>query len=558
MSKKQKLEQLPHFSSKFYPKEISAVKAKLKYSQDENKPFIVLENTINETKEARDKISVGKNVAHWFLRDFRIKDNCGLSAANEIARKHNAGMIGFWVFCKEWHDAHEDSPFKLYYWRLALEEVHKNLAKLNIPVVTIEVEKRADILPTAMEFLKKHNVSHVFQNVEYEVDELRLATEATKLLLDEGIAFQACHDSCVVKPFELSTKTSGKQFGVFTPWYKVWVEYVNNNIITKGDFTYATPKKIEQKVEIENDGSLPEVEADEERFHKYHKSVGEAAAREDLKKYIQSDKIKVYDEQRDSLDNDVTSHLSKHTTAGTISTRTILRELVKAEKLGAANEGETTGVSEWVRQVSWRDFYRHVLCNWPHISMYKPYHLEYSELDWEYNAEHFKAWKEGRTGFPIVDASMRKLNEEHQLNNRARLILASFLAKNLLLDWREGERYFMSKLVDGDFGSNNGGWGFAASTGVDPQPYFRIFNPYSQSARFDPEGKFIKKWVPELRDFDLKGVHNPYEADPELAEKVGYPKPVVDYKMSRERALERFKVAMQEGKEYLRNVETKN
>ncbi|GEQ69509.1 hypothetical protein JCM33374_g3181 [Metschnikowia sp. JCM 33374] len=149
------------------------------------------------------------------------------------------------------------------------------------------------------------------------------------------------------------------------------------------------------------------------------------------------------------------------------------------------------------------------MCNWPYVSMHKPFHLELSDIEWEYNNQHFVSWCEGKTGFPIVDACMRCLNESSYLNNRGRLIVASFLAKDLLLDWRNGERYFMSRLADGDFSSNNGGWRVSASTGVDPQPYFRILNPWTQSQRFDPIGAFIKKWIPELRDVEGKAIHNP-------------------------------------------------
>lgn len=174
--------------------------------------------------------------------------------------------------------------------------------------------------------------------------------------------------------------------------------------------------------------------------------------------------------------------------------------------------------------------------------MHKPWKYEYTNIEWEYNQEHFEAWCKGQTGFPIVDAAMRQLNHMGYMHNRCRMIVASFLAKDLLLDWRMGERYFMEHLIDGDFASNNGGWGFSASTGVDPQPYFRIFNPLLQSEKFDEQGEYIRKWIPELRDVKGKAIHDPYgRGEGKLAEKTGYPKPIVDHKACKERALKRYK-----------------
>ena len=174
--------------------------------------------------------------------------------------------------------------------------------------------------------------------------------------------------------------------------------------------------------------------------------------------------------------------------------------------------------------------------------MSKPFKPEYTNIEWEYNDEHFAAWCEGRTGYPIVDAAMRQLAHMAYMHNRCRMVVASFLAKDLLLDWRLGERFFMEHLIDGDFASNNGGWGFSSSSGVDPQPYFRIFNPLLQSEKFDPEGEYIRKWVPELRVVKGKAIHDPYGR---LGEKefdaLRYPRPIVEHKFARERALARYK-----------------
>lgn len=178
--------------------------------------------------------------------------------------------------------------------------------------------------------------------------------------------------------------------------------------------------------------------------------------------------------------------------------------------------------------------------------MNKCFKPEHTNIEWEYDSEQFEAWCQGKTGFPIVDAAMRQMNHDAWMHNRTRMVVSSFLSKDLMIDWRRGERYFMENLIDGDFASNHGGWGFGSSTGVDPQPYFRIFNPLRQSERFDPDGEYIRQWVPELRDIEGKAIHEPYNrgAGP-IAQKNDYPRPIVDHAASRDRALERYKKALQ-------------
>lgn len=174
--------------------------------------------------------------------------------------------------------------------------------------------------------------------------------------------------------------------------------------------------------------------------------------------------------------------------------------------------------------------------------MNKPFKPEYSNITWSYNIEHFDAWRTGRTGYPIVDAAMRQVQHMGWMHNRLRMVVASFLCKDLLLDWRMGERFFMENLIDGDFASNNGGWGFSASVGVDPQPYFRVFNPILQSEKFDPEGEFIRKYLPELRGITGKAIHNPYgRGAGALAKKAGYPQMIVEHKASRQKAIDMYK-----------------
>jgi len=225
--------------------------------------------------------------------------------------------------------------------------------------------------------------------------------------------------------------------------------------------------------------------------------------------------------------------------------------LLKADKVDG---GRTSGIGRWVQELAWRDFYTCVLVGFPRISMGRPFLEKFSAVVWEdhqvpadstrtsgegeADSEMLKKWKEGKTGVPIVDATMRCLKEMGWVHNRMRMITAMFLTKDLMIDWRVGERYFMEQLIDGDLASNNGGWQWSASTGVDPCPYFRIFNPYTQSQKADPTGDFIRHWVPELSKLRGPDLHNPSAS---TADKLGYPQPIVNHAESRERALRRYK-----------------
>lgn len=556
MTKKQKMHKLPPFQSALYPKEIDTIKTAQIYAKDENKPFYILLGEVMKTAAKREKVQPRKAVAHWLVRDFRSKDNYGLSEAYAMSSAHDLPLVCFWVNCPEQREAHCDSAFKHYYRMLSLGKLKEKFESLNISLVTVEAPKRKDIIPLIMSFLKKYDISHLYSNLEYEVDELRIAIGLLDATCKEDIAYFPCHDSCIVQPGKLKTKSLGTQYSVFTPWYRAWVSYVNDMRAQKKTLVYLNPQKVKALLQLDEKAHFPEGDVDKKRFHKYYKLIGEDGADEALRRYIMSTKINNYDKTRDSLDDDTVSHFSVHISSGTISTRTIIEELFAANKLSMANKADASGILEWVRQVSWRDFYKHIMCHWPYICMRKPFHLELSHIQWEYDRHIFLSWCEGRTGFPIVDACMRSLREVGYMNNRGRLIVASFFAKDLLIDWRYGEHYFMLILVDGDFASNNGGWGFAASTGVDPLPYFRIFNPWTQSKRFDPQGKFIRRWVEELRGVESKHIHDPYlyPESAAIAEKNNYPRAIVDHKKCRERALERYKTAMAEGKKLLEGV----
>ena len=233
-----------------------------------------------------------------------------------------------------------------------------------------------------------------------------------------------------------------------------------------------------------------------------------------------------------------TSFLSPYIRFGLLSLRQIYWSAREAYDQTSSNEKKDS-VKTFMDEIIWHEFYTHILYHFPHVKDGN-FYGKYDDIEWDNNRDAFEAWKQGKTGYPIVDAAMRQLLQTGWMHNRARMIVASFLTKDLLVDWRWGELHFMQHLLDGDLAANNGGWQWAAGTGTDAQPYFRIFNPVSQSKKFDPDGAFIRCWVPELRDIPDKFIHEPWNMDSPPAD---YPAPIVDHRDARERTLEVYKRA---------------
>ncbi|CZT06608.1 probable deoxyribodipyrimidine photo-lyase [Rhynchosporium agropyri] len=531
----------------FYPKEMNNARAKAYNSDQLPRPIELLNNALKDTKAARQKILAKDAVVHWFKCDLRTMDNKSLHLASEKAKEKGVPLIAMYIVSPQDFQAHLTSPVRVDFILRTLEVMKKDLAIMDIPLYVETVEKRRNVQGRILELLEEWGANHLFTNVEYEVDELRREARMVRACLEKGIAMDVVPDTCVVSPGELSSGT-GKQYSVYSPWFRSWTAYVHSNpkVLDLFNAPDKNPPTAREKFAKLFEQSIPDAPAnktltDEEK--KRFRSMwpaGEAEAHERLRKFC-DDRIGKYGDKRNFPAQGATSSLSVHFASGTLSARTAIktaRDHNTTKKLDAGN----SGIMTWVSEVAWRDFYKHVLAHWPYVCMNKPFKPEYTNITWEYNQEHFKAWTEGKTGYPIVDAAMRQLNHCGYMHNRCRMIVGSFLAKHLLLDWRMGERYFMEHLIDGDFASNNGGWGFCASTGVDPQPYFRIFNPLLQSEKFDLEGEYIRKWVPELEGVKGKAIHDPYSRGEGVrAKKMGYPQRIVDHKACRERALARYK-----------------
>lgn len=538
-------DQYMHLNTTYYKHPISCQKANGFNNQRREKPIDLLKK-LNSKQEKIDNV---KTVIHWFRGDLRIQDNKGLSEAlKKFNKLKEKGPVRFLtIFTVNEHDwrAHLDSGWKLKFMFNALNQLGKRLAKLSIPLHVLHFEPETPALSNSSKFAgwlkdecsklaKDTGPTLLTANLQYESDELYRDVKVFDKC-NPSFRFQVYHDVCVVDPGILTT---GKetQYTVFTPWYKKWIQKVQEDLKNPDFVSEVSEEPVnEEKVDFETLGyELPS------EFLDYIPEGGpevpeasEEAAFEQLSQFLK-DKVHKY-EEKDHLPDEGSSHLSSYITSGLISTRVIVKESVKKSNgaVAAKDVKKNSPIQEFIREVAWRDFYKHAFSNWPFLSMDIPYHFELNDVKWKNDEQAFISWCEGKTGVPIVDAIMRKLLCTGYINNRARLITASFMCKNLLLDYRWGERWFRKHLIDFDLTSNVGGWGFCSSTGIDSQPYFRIFNMELQSKKYDPHGDYIRKWVPELKD--CKDVHTF-----RLARK-GYQSAIVDHKKSREDALAAYR-----------------
>ena len=464
----------------------------------------------------------------WFRRDLRVHDNSALHAATD---SNTAGVIGLFVITPDQWQAHDDAPCKVKFWLDSLSALSSELARLNIPLRIENVPSFAEVPSLIVKFAKKHRCSTVYLNREYEVNERRRDDAVAVICQQEGLGLRRFHDRVIVPPREITTK-QGKFYSVFTPYRRVW----DTKAIDHGKLC-AEPKK-QPPLDL-RPSKIPDkiTGFDFAKIRADLWPASEAEARKRLSNFVK--KIDGYDEARDIPATNGTSLLSPYLAAGVISPRQCLAAAITANN-GKIDGG--SGATTWLSELTWRDFYTQVLVACPRVSKHQPFKLKTNALNWRTDESDFSAWRHGQTGYPIVDAGMRQLNQTGWMHNRLRMVTAMFLTKNLLIDWRWGERYFMQKLIDGDLAANNGGWQWSASTGTDAVPYFRIFNPFSQSKRFDAEGKFIKKMCPELEPVPASALHDPAKLTKAVKDlKIDYPGFVVDYKAGRDRALSAFK-----------------
>ncbi|KAH8431992.1 deoxyribodipyrimidine photo-lyase PHR1 [Aspergillus melleus] len=534
----------------FYPPEMNNERCAAYNNGTLERPIETLQKAYEETQEERQAIQPGRAVVHWFKSDLRLHDNRALQMAYQVAREHDIPLLALYILSPEDLTAHLASPARVDLTIRTLGQLQRDLGELDIPLYIETHQKRSGIPQRILGLCQEWGSNHLFANLEYEVDELRREATLIRLGAQNGLKVEAAHDSCVVTPGQLASQ-QGKQYAVYTPWYRSWVAFLKNNpeyleVVEEPGANPGDARKHYQSLFNCELPSAPDDKrlSDEQRKHlRQLYPEGEHEALRRLEAFL-DEKVRHYDDGRSIPAQQNTSVLSPYFASGSLSARTAV---VKARQSNKSQlDRNDPGTMVWISEVAWRDFYKHVLVHWPFICMNKCFKPEFTNIEWEYDADHFEAWCQGKTGFPIVDAAMRQLKHDAWMHNRSRMVVSSFLSKDLMIDWRRGERYFMENLIDGDFASNHGGWGFGSSTGVDPQPYFRIFNPLRQSERFDADGAYIRQWVPELRDVEGAAIHEPYNRGAgKIAQQNNYPRPIVDHATSRDRALERYKKATQ-------------
>jgi deoxyribodipyrimidine photo-lyase len=453
----------------------------------------------------------------WFRNDLRTHDNPALHYFLQHRDLQQVGKAIFFMCEKQWRE-HDWSAIKIDFIKRHAHALVEELASINIELLLVDVDNFAEQNNYIQTLIKQHRITEVVANSEVEFNEknrdLALVNQGVQLTLFEAD---------VIVPKGNILNQSGEMYKVFTPFKRAWLTYVQ-----EFGFDYLGKH-------CQNLSSVNEVTAE-------HQSGKWPLARDFeaqmLPRFL-NEKIHAYNVQRDIPSIKGTSGLSPYLAAGVTSPRYVLRLLLNQyPDLIQASDSENFA---WLNELIWREFYRNLIFHHQRLCKYKNYKESYDALTWHFDQNLFTAWCEGKTGYPIVDAAMRQLNQTGWMHNRLRMIVASFLTKHLLIDWRLGEKFFMQHLIDGDLASNNGGWQWAASTGCDAQPYFRIFNPIRQSERFDPNGDFIRKYIPELKQVKGKDIHFPHQYIRKNKLNIYWPA-IVEHKEARIKALAFYKI----------------
>ncbi|WP_318483132.1 deoxyribodipyrimidine photo-lyase [Photobacterium leiognathi] len=472
------------------------------------------------------------HVIIWFRDDLRSVDNIALNHAIETGLP----VIALFVATPmQWHE-HHVAAIQIDFIHRRLRVLKQQLAELNIPLQVMQCNDFSESVDAIAEYCHQHRVVHVFVNKQYPLNEQLRDEKLGVLLAQSGIKQSLFDDNYVLEP-ETILNREGELFKVFTPYRNAWIKrfsaepsypVTTNKEVALSDTTSAM---LADSTEIQSLG-YPVIES-------VLWPVDEEAILQRLDTFCVT-KAQDYHQQRDFPAIDGTSCLSPFLAIGALSARQCVYQLLQHFP-HALEVNKEDGAFTWLNEIIWREFYGHLLHRYPELSKNHPFQDYTQYVRWQDNPTLLKAWQDGKTGFPIVDAAMRQLRATGWMHNRLRMITASFLTKDLLCDWRAGEQWFMQHLIDGDFASNNGGWQWAASTGTDSQPYFRVFNPTLQGQRFDPKGDFIRTWVKELAKVPDKYIHTPHQWD--SSGSLDYPLPIVDHKEARLLAIEAFKQA---------------
>ncbi|WP_114970044.1 cryptochrome/photolyase family protein [Rhodoferax ferrireducens] len=474
----------------------------------------------------------------WFRRDLRVVDNAALCLALKACRQVHC----VFVFDRDILAALPRADARVEFIRAALCELDEDLRQLSrTPGAGLIVRQgRAD--EEIATLAKELQVQAVFAAHDYEPQARARDARVREALAHAGVALQTCKDHVIFEDREILTQT-GTPYGVFTPYKNRWLATVTSHHLRGHDAAPIVaalaprPATLQQPVP-----ALAAIGFETSKLSALKIPTGASGGRQLFEDFFE--RMDRYDETRDFPAVKGPSYLSVHLRFGTVSIRQLAATALQRQIQGSR------GAAVWLGELIWRDFYFQILTNFPHVA-HGAYKREYDAIPWE-RGEHaetlFKAWCEGRTGYPLVDAAMAQINQTGYMHNRLRMVVGSFLVKDLGIDWRRGEAYFARQLNDFDLAANNGGWQWISSSGCDAQPYFRIFNPVSQSKKFDSEGKFIRRYLPQLAKLSTAALHAPWTASPLDLQSAGvvlgqnYPAPIVAHEVARALTLQRYAV----------------
>lgn len=462
----------------------------------------------------------------WFRNDLRIQDNPALAQA---CAEHDK-VYALYLFPKTtFVDTHFWSPRKTdLLWR-HLQQLQQDLAASGVLLKVKCHDTFSQSGSIISDFCAENEINKVYFNAEYPVHEARRDKAVEVALKHHDVTTTVKHGLLLVPPGQVKTQ-QGDYYKVFTPFNKAWRKVVAEH--TDWQLTQPTAKQ----TTVSDTAQIPDCPAPCTDTSSDW-PVGEQSVLSKFGQFV-GHSLADYHEQRDKPAIEGTSKLSAYLELGVVSPKTLARNLQSLSP--SFPHGLEKGADTWLTELAWREFYQHLMFFEPRLSRGENYQKQTQGLPWRDAEDDFKRWCQGRTGYPIVDAGMRQLNQTGWMHNRLRMITANFLVKDLLIDWRKGEQYFMQNLIDGSFPANNGGWQWSASVGTDAVPYFRVFNPIRQSEKFDPDGSYIRKWIDELKDVPTKHIHWPH---PWLKQRnqQDYAAPIVDHSAARERFLTTFK-----------------
>ena len=466
----------------------------------------------------------------WFRRDLRLADHVALERASSASERV---ICAFVLDPKLLRGSRIGAPITCFFFD-AVAELRATLRERGSDLAILEGDAAEQLGALA----ERTGATELYFNIDYTPGALARDAHVREELERVGIAVRASLDHVYFGASEI-LKSDGKPYTVFTPYKRRWLERHDSEPRPPVASVRAAVKKLAPPQTIGETLPDPQPETYGHARAAGYPRGGERLGRELLDAFV-AKSLGSYALKRNDPSLDGTSHLSPHLRAGTIGIRRALFAALDARE--AAGGKHLTGYDTWISELVWRDFYQQILANFPHVAS-EPFVAAAKRLTFRESAEEFAAWSQGRTGYPIIDAAMTQLVTYGWMHNRLRMIVASFFTKDLLLDYRLGERFFARHLADSELAANNGGWQWSASTGTDAAPYFRVFNPVLQSKKFDPDGTFIRAMLPALAKLPTRAIHEPWTLSPLEAQGLGfrlgrdYPEPIVDHAMARERAL---------------------